>query len=300
VTELPLPGGTSSRSYLYVPADREDRLSRAAARGADALILDLEDSVPAAGKDQARQLLAGWLARQRDTDCELWVRINPPTAAEDITAIAGTLVTGVAVPKAETALLAEVCGLLAGAESAMGVAPGRFGVLPIVETARGLQSVADVAASPRVVRLGLGEADLAADLGVQLSPHRAELLPVRLQVVVAAAAAGIGAPIGPVSTDFRDLDGLRESTRALLALGFRARSAIHPAQLPVINAVFTPSEAEIARAGQLVGVFETAKRAGAGVFTHVDGTMVDVAVVRSAREILARAGMARPGADQRY
>jgi citrate lyase subunit beta / citryl-CoA lyase len=291
VTELPLPGGTSSRSYLYVPADREDRLSRAAARGADALILDLEDSVPAAGKDQARQLLAGWLARQRDTDCELWVRINPPTAAEDITAIAGTLVTGVAVPKAEPALLAE---------SAMGVAPGRFGVLPIVETARGLQSVADVAASPRVVRLGLGEADLAADLGVQLSPHRAELLPVRLQVVVAAAAAGIGAPIGPVSTDFRDLDGLRESTRALLALGFRARSAIHPAQLPVINAVFTPSEAEIARAGQLVGAFEAAKRAGAGVFTHVDGTMVDVAVVRSAREILARAGMARPGADQRY
>jgi citrate lyase subunit beta / citryl-CoA lyase len=292
VTEPPRPASTGARSYLYVPADREDRLERAAGRGADALILDLEDSVPAAGKDQARRLLAGWLARQRGTGGELWVRINPPTAAEDITATAGPLVTGVVVPKAEPALLAEVSGLLADAESAVGVAPGRFGVLPIVETARGLQSVAGVAASPRVVRLGLGEADLAADLGVQLSPDRAELLPVRLQVVVAAAAAGIGAPVGPTSTDFRDLDGLRASTRALLALGFRARSAIHPAQLPVINAVFTPSAAEVARAGQLVAAFEAANRAGAGVFTHEDGTMVDVAVVRSAREVLARAGLA--------
>lgn len=289
---MPLPGSTSSRSYLYVPADREDRLARAAARGADALILDLEDSVPAAGKDQARRLLAGWLAGQRDTDCELWVRINPPTAAEDITATVGPLVTGVVVPKAEPALLERICGLLADAESARGVAPGRFGVLPIMETARGLQSVADVAASPRVVRLGLGEADLAADLGVQLSPDRAELLPVRLQVVVAAAAAGIGAPVGPTSTDFRDFDGLRDSTRALLALGFRARTAIHPAQLPVINAVFTPSETEIARAGRLVAAFEAAQRAGAGVFTDENGMMVDVAVVRSAREILARAGLA--------
>jgi citrate lyase subunit beta / citryl-CoA lyase len=289
---MPLPGSISSRSYLYVPADREDRLARAADRGADALILDLEDSVPAAGKDQARRLLAGWLAGQRDTDCELWVRINPPTAAEDITATVGPLVTGVVVPKAEPALLAEISGLLADAESARGVAPGRFGVLPIMETARGLQSVADVAASPRVVRLGLGEADLAADLGVQLSPDRAELLPVRLQVVVAAAAAGIGAPVGPTSTDFRDVDGLRDSTRALLALGFRARTAIHPAQLPVINAVFTPSETEIARAGRLVAAFEAAQRAGAGVFTDENGMMVDVAVVRSAREILARAGLA--------
>ncbi len=289
---MSLPGSISSRSYLYVPADREDRLARAAARGADALILDLEDSVPAAGKDQARRLLAGWLAGQHDTDCELWVRINPPTAAEDITATVGPLVTGVVVPKAEPALLAEISGLLADAESARGVAPGRFGVLPIMETARGLQSVADVAASPRVVRLGLGEADLAADLGVQLSPDRAELLPVRLQVVVAAAAAGIGAPVGPTSTDFRDVDGLRDSTRALLALGFRARTAIHPAQLPVINAVFTPSETEIARAGRLVAAFEAAQRAGAGVFTDENGMMVDVAVVRSAREILARAGLA--------
>jgi citrate lyase subunit beta/citryl-CoA lyase len=289
---MSLPEGTSSRSYLYVPADRRDRLARAAARGADALILDLEDSVPAAGKDQARRLLAGWLAGQRDPGCELWIRINPVTAAEDITATVSPLVAGVVVPKAEPMLLAEVAGLLASAEAALGVAAGRFGVLPIVETARGLQSVADVAAAPRVARLGLGEADLAADLGVRLTPDRAELLPVRLQVVVAAAAAGIGAPVGPTSTDFRDFDGLRDSTRALLALGFRARTAIHPAQLPVINAVFTPSEAEITRASRLVAVFEAAQRAGAGVFTDEDGTMVDVAVVRSAREILARAGLA--------
>ncbi len=285
-------GSIRARSYLYVPANRQDRLARAAARGADALILDLEDSVPPAGKEQARQLLAHWLAGQRDPGCEVWVRINPSAAAQDIAATVSPVVTGVVVPKAEPALLAEISDLLDRAERASGLPAGRLGVLAIIETARGLQSAAAVAAAPRIVRLGLGEADLAADLGIQLGPDRAELLPVRLQIVVASAAAGTGAPVGPTSTDFRDAGQLRTSTRALLALGFRARTAIHPAQLPVINAVFTPSEAEIARASRLVAAFEAAERAGTGVFTDEDGTMVDLAVVRSAREVLARAGLA--------
>jgi citrate lyase subunit beta / citryl-CoA lyase len=256
--------------------------------------LDLEDSVPVAGKDRARQLLAGWLAGQRDPGCQLWVRINPATAAADITATVTPAVTGVVVPKADPALLAGIGGLLAARERAAGVPAGRFGVLPVIETARGLQAVTAVAQAPRVVRLGLGEADLAADLGLQLSRDRAELLPLRMQVVVASAAAGTAAPVAPTSTDFRDLAALRGSTRALLALGFRARTAIHPAQLPVINEVFTPSAAEIARAGRLVAAFEAAERAGAGVFTDEDGAMVDVAVVRAAREVLARAGLSGP------
>lgn len=286
------PGGAAARSYLYVPANRPDRLARATGRGADALILDLEDSVPAAEKDSARHLLANWLAAPGEPaggqDCELWVRVNAATAAADITATVTPLVTGVVLPKAAPALLADVHELLAGHERAIGAAAGRFRVLPIIETARGLLSAADLAAAPRVVRLGLGEADLAADLGL-LDPGPAELLPIRLQVVIASAAASAAAPAGPTSTDFRDLAGLGGSTRALLGLGFRARTAIHPAQVPVINEVFTPSPAEIARARRLVDAIEAAERDGSGVTIADDGRMIDAAVVRSAREVLARA-----------
>lgn len=279
-----------------MPADRPDLLARAAARGADALILDLEDSVPGPGKDGARRLLARWLASLGDSGepaCELWVRVNVATAAADISATVTPPVTGVVVPKAEPALLADIDELLTGQERATGVAPGLVRVLPIIETARGLLSAAAVAAAPRVVRLGLGEADLAADLRLP-GPGGAEFLPLRLQVVVASAAAGAGAPAGPTSTDFRDLAALRDSTRALLALGFRARTAIHPAQIPVINAVFTPSAAEVARAGRLVEAFESAERGGSGVTVGDDGTMIDAAVVRSAREVLARAAREAP------
>lgn len=288
-----------ARSYLYVPADRPDLLAGAARRGADALILDLEDSIPPSGKDGARRLLARWLAdlgesgEPAEAGCELWVRVNPATAAADIGATLMPLVTGVVVPKAEPELLADIDELLTGHERAIGAAAGRFGVLATIETARGLLSAAAVAAAPRVARLGLGEADLAADLRLT-APGRAELLPLRLQVVVASAAAAIGAPAGPVRTDFRDLGTLRDSTRELHALGFGARTAIHPAQVPVINAVFTPSAAEVARAGRLVETFEAAERGGSGVITGEDGTMIDAAVVRSAREVLARAALHRP------
>lgn len=127
------------------------------------------------------------------------------------------------------------------------------------------------------------------------SDSREELAPLRLQVVLASAAAGIGAPVGPTSTDFRDLLALRASTEALLRAGFRARTAIHPAQIPVINEVFSPSPEEVAQARRLVEAFE---QSPAGAMTDADGRMADVAVVRSARELLSRAGSAGRGAQR--
>ncbi|MGE5134273.1 MAG: HpcH/HpaI aldolase/citrate lyase family protein [Gemmatimonadota bacterium] len=286
---MPDQAGAAARSYLYVPADRPDRLARAAGRGADALILDLEDAVPPGGKDGARRLLAGWLAGQADPGCELWVRINPGAAAADVTAVAGPALTGVVVPKAAPDLLAEVGQLLGQREHALGLPAGRLRILPMVETAGGVLALPAIAAAPRVARLGIGEADLAADLGLQPGPGQPELLPLRLQLVLASAAQGLAAPAGPVSLDFRDPAALRESTRALLRLGFRARTAIHPAQVPVINEVFTPAPAEVEQARALVAAFDAAVRGGAGVLTGPDGRMVDAAVVRSARDVLARA-----------
>lgn len=292
---VPETAGGLARSYLYVPADRPDRMARATSRGADALILDLEDSVPPAGKPEARRLLAGWLAGQAGPSCELWVRINPGDPEADITAVAGSAVTGLVVPKADPGLLAGLDRLLSAREHALGLPAGRIRLLPMVETAGGLLSLPAIAAAPRVTRLGIGEADLAADLGIQPGPGQPEFMPLRLQIVVASAARGIAAPAGPVSLDFRDLGALAESTRALLRLGFRARTAIHPAQVPVINEVFTPAPDEVERARALVAAFEQAVRGGAGVLTDPDGAMVDVAVVRGAREILARAQRADAG-----
>ncbi|HLT09698.1 MAG TPA: CoA ester lyase [Micromonosporaceae bacterium] len=278
-----------ARSYLYVPGDRPDRLSKAMDRGADALIVDLEDSVPVAAKAAARATTADWLSRQVDRRCQVWVRVNPDSLAEDVGAVIGNTVDGIVLPKADPALVRDADRLLGDLERAQGIASA-VAVICLVETSQGLLRAAELAASPRVHRLGIGEADLLAELRIRPSEGRRELASLRLQVVVASAAAGIAAPMAPTSTDFRDLDALRESTRELMALGFRARTAIHPAQVRIINDVFTPSEDDVERARRIVAAFEAAVQRGSGVCVDDDGRMIDAAVVRSAREVLDLAG----------
>ncbi len=278
-----------ARSYLYVPGDRKDLLAKADAGDADALIVDLEDAVAVEAKAAARETVSEWLsARGGGADVvELWVRVNALSVEEDLEAVTGPNLSGVVIPKAEPALLSTVDDCLTRLEPERGVAQP-LGVIGLVETARGLLAVSEVAAGHRVRHLGIGEADLLAELRIHPSAERDELTSLRLRVVVASAAAEIGAPIAPTSTDFRDLDALRRSTTRLLALGFRARTAIHPAQLPIINDVFTPSAEQTQRARGVVTAFEAAERDGTGVVTDKDGRMVDIAVVRSAREVLER------------
>lgn len=253
-------------------------------RGADAIIVDLEDSVPVAAKAAARATSTDWLARLVDRRCQVWVRVNPDSLAEDVGAVVGHNVDGIVLPKADPALVRDADGLLGDLEREHGVSA--VAVMCLVETSQGLLRAAELATLPRVHRLGIGEADLLAELRIRPSDGRRELTSLRLQIVVASAAAGIAAPAAPTSTDFRDLDALRESTRELMALGFRARTAIHPAQVPVINDVFTPSEDEVERARRIVAAFEAAVERGSGVCVDDDGRMIDVAVVRSAREVL--------------
>jgi citrate lyase subunit beta / citryl-CoA lyase len=272
----------SPRSYLYVPADRPTKFDRAVGSAADALILDLEDSVAPNRKAAAREALGEWLARRRPTARQLWVRINPEEVAADIAAAVTDAVTGVVVPKAEPELLEEVDRVL----STHSDRP--VGLIPLIETARGLLSVDRVATASRVQRLGLGEVDLSAELGVKLSDSGSELDPLRLRIVLACAGARISPPVGSTSRDFRDLESLRVSTTRLLRLGFRARTMIHPAQAAVVNDVFTPTTDEVAEASRIVQDFERAQGEGRGAGTGADGTMIDLAVVRSARDVIAR------------
>ncbi len=285
-------GGTgtgSPRSYLYVPGGQAERLEKAPGRGADALILDLEDAVAPQNKTAARELVGGRIQGHPGFADSVWVRINADEPAADIAAI-GAPIAGVMAPRAERALLGEVDGLLSARERDLGLTAGTLAVIPLIETARGLLDAVDLASAPRTVRLAIGRADLAGELGLGIDPEGPEFRTILLQLVIASSAAGISSPVAPTSTDFRDLDALRASTEQLLRLGYRGRTAVHPAQLPVINEVFTPSHEEVQRAERLVAAFDEAERKGSGVTVDENGRMVDAAVVRSAREVLERAG----------
>lgn len=250
VTRTPTP-----RSLLYVPADRADHLAKVHGRGADGIILDLEDAVTLDHKPLARQTAAAWLAENPETNLTVWVRVTVEEPQADVEAIAAP-VTAVMVPKAEVDSIRAVEALLDAREKELGVAPGSFAIVPLIETARGLLDAQQLAALQRVSRLAIGRADLAGELGLSVDPEGPEFRSLMLGLVVASSAAGIAAPIAPTSTDFRDLEALRISTEQLLRLGFRGRTAVHPAQLATINDVFTPSEDEVVEATALVEAFE--------------------------------------------
>ncbi|WP_433533173.1 HpcH/HpaI aldolase/citrate lyase family protein [Micromonospora sp. CA-263727] len=281
-----------ARSYLYVPGDRADLLHKALGRGADALVVDLEDAVALARKEQARETVTAHL-RATPAAVAHWVRINSDQVEADL-AVLGAAVAGVWVPKAEPELLHEVDRALLAAERRLDLPERTFRVVALIETARGVLTCAQVAAAPRVLRLGIGEADLAGELGLQPDADRTEFTAIRSQVVVASAAARIAPPVGPVETALRDPERLERTTRALLRQGFRARSAVHPGQLATINGVFTPTVEEVATARRVLDALHRAERDGSGVAVGDDGRLVDRAVVRGAAEVLSRAG----GADR--
>lgn len=288
----PPSNGDVMRSYLYVPGDQPDKMAKALRSGADGLILDLEDAVAPTAKIRARTMIIDFVASTTAPNPELWVRINQGALGlDDVTAIVGAVggsLAGLYVPKVtDSAMVRAVDEVLRPLELFAQLEPGLIRVSALLETAGGILDARRIARSPRVMRLAIGEADLAAELGVELTPgDERELLLARSMLVLASAEAGIEAPVGPVSTDFRDLDALRLSTVALRRMGFRGRAAIHPAQIPVINDVFTPTDDDVTRSRRIVELYDTSIAEGSGVCLNDDGKMIDEAVARSARRIV--------------
>ncbi|MBD5785016.1 CoA ester lyase [Cellulosimicrobium terreum] len=276
-------------TLLYVPADRPDRVVKALASPADVVLVDLEDAVAPARKDEARANVVGLLDESVDIDLAargVQVRVNHPTTpwhTDDVEALAGLpLAVGVRAPKVESP--DEVRALAAAL-------PGRALHL-LVESALGVERAFELAtASPQVASLGLGEADLRSDLRVD---DEDGLTWARSRIVNAARAAGLSSPAMSAYTHVRDLDGLAASCRSGRALGFCGRTAIHPAQLGTIRDAFLPTQDEVARSREVVDRVGDAAASGSGVVTLPDGTFLDVAMVERARAVLALAARRPP------
>lgn len=280
-----------ARSFLYVPADRPELIQKALASDADAVILDTEDGVAPSNRQIAFEHACASVAREEETrGPERWVRLHPELAAH-VQDLKGPGLRGLVVPEADDpAYLFDLATRL-GSSDLTGTAERKAGLalLPLIESARGLQRLGEICGSPGVLRVGMGEADLRADLGLDPGDDELELLPHRTAVVAASAAARLAPPIGSTSTDFRDLDRLRVTTNRLRRLGFRGRTAIHPDQLTIVNQIFTPSSDELAHARDVLDAFEQLQRDGRGAGVAADGTMIDEAVVRAARNTIRRA-----------
>jgi citrate lyase subunit beta / citryl-CoA lyase len=278
------------RSLLYVPANVKKFIDGAAKRGADAIILDLEDAVPAAERLGARKALREKAQTVAAQGADIVVRINRPwrQAVLDLEAAVWPEVQALALTKIDSAdhvrLIDEVVSEL---EAERGIAPGTIVFSVMIETAAAWFKMAEIAASsPRNVAMVLGGEDFALDVGMLPTPE-AYFLP-KQTLAIAARAAGI-MPLGFIGTvaDYKDLDGFKDTVIRSRGLGFMGASVVHPAQIPILNEHFSPSAAEVASAEKIVAAYEQATAAGRGSIA-VDGKMIDVPVVIRAEALLAR------------
>lgn len=278
-----------ARTFLFVPADRPERHARALATGAGGVIVDLEDAVAPERKAAARAgLAASFAALPAGDRSRLMVRINAsgtPWHGDDC-ALAGELlasglIAGVMLPKAErVADLLELAKVL-----------GPEGLLvPLIESAAGLAAVDGIAAAPQVLRLAFGNLDFQADLGLACDADEAELVPVRLALLLASRRAGLPAPIDGVTPDWRNAPRLAADAARARRGGFGAKLCIHPDQVAPVHAALGPSAEELAWARR---VTEAVGAAGGGVVS-LDGRMVDAPVLRLAQRLLALDAQAPP------
>jgi citrate lyase subunit beta/citryl-CoA lyase len=284
------------RSFLFVPGNKPSWIEKSVRSGADALIIDLEDSVPPDQKVEAREIVRsklGWLAEQRQ---RTWVRINRSPHLydfDDILAVVGHDVEGIVISKpCGPEDVDTVSSMLSEAEYRKGVAIGHTQVVPLLETARSLQfayEIAQRARVPAIVGATAKNADVARALGTVWSAEGRETLYLKSRVVMAARAAG-KLPIGGVWQQVHDLDGLRASAERDRALGMSGELLLHPSNVPTVNELYAPSAEQVAFYVGMIAALEKAQAQGRAS-TIYDGEHIDIAHVKTAREIieLARA-----------
>ena len=283
------------RSALFVPADRLDRLTKALELPADALIVDLEDSVTATVKEQARQHVRA-LTQARPTGTpQLCVRINALAQrrlADDLAAAVGPALLAVLVPKVDSVAEIETLdAALSLLEAERGLAVGSVRIWPLIESARAVLAAAAIAAvSPRIAYMGGGTArggDLAGSIGFVYSADGWETLYLRSKILIDVRAAGVPCPMTGVVTDIDDLAGVRRFATRSRSLGYEGMMVIHPNHLAIANEVFGVSAEEHASARATLEALDRAEAANLGAVAH-DGRMLDAAMRASAEATVAR------------
>lgn len=262
-----------ARSLLFVPGNRPERFAKALASGADAVVLDLEDAVPAAAKPEARSAIAQQWGVLKVAVAPVVVRINAPASEAgeaDLAWLRGLEgVAAVMLPKAEAA--AHVGLVIQAAPQAA--------VLPLIESAAGYAALAEVAGAPGVLRLAVGNIDFAADVGLRCSEDERELAPLRFAVAVQTRLARLAPAIDGVTVAFDDEARLRTDTQRALSFGFGGKLCIHPRQVAVVHDAMRPTDDELAWARRVLD----ADAAAQGAAVQLDGRMVDLPVVLQAR-----------------
>lgn len=286
------------RSLLFAPGNHPRRREKAFRVGADGVILDLEDAVPAAEKLETRPAVReAVLARPADRTW-LFVRINglrTDFALGDLEVVVVPGLDGVMLPKTESATdVGIVDWLLAQLEREAGLEVGRIEIYPILETAAGLLAAREIGtASGRVRRLGFGVADFTLDTRMEWSAANPFLQAAAGGLVVLSRACGLEPPLDTIHADLRDLDGLHAEAVQARQLGFQGKSCIHPDQVRIVNEVFTPTAAEIEEAREVYDAFRAAESAGSAAI-QVRGRFVDYPIAERARrtlELAAGAGV---------
>jgi len=273
---------SAPRSFLYVPADRSDLFVKAARSGADAVILDLEDAVIPSRRTDARLAVSDWLRSVDATDApQWWCRLDPTELDHSAKVLSSPALSGVLLAKVDIGTLDRMADLLTQVDRSSALQ-----IIGLVETAATHANLNEVARHRVLTTLGIGEVDLLADLGITAHDGTASVINgLRLEVVRQCAAAGLRPPVAPTSTDFNDTSAFTRSTALLRDLGFGARTAVHPRQIPVIHEELNPTPEAVAEARNLLARFDAAH----GAVTLDDhGRLIDAAVMRQAQNILAR------------
>ncbi len=282
------------RSFLFVPGSRESWLDKVAGAGADALILDLEDSVPLDAKVLARELVASRIAALAAAGQRVYVRINRSPfmySMEDLLAVARPGLEGIVLSKPNGAEDVDMAAMMvAEAELRNGLAAGSVGLVPTLETARSIQFAHDIALRPRVTAIACAAArngDVARSVGFQWTREGLESLHFKSAAVVAARAAG-KMPLTGLWQEVHDIEGLKQAAAANRRLGFVGEMILHPSNVAPVNAIYSPSDEDVAYYRGMIDAFDRAQGEGRAAVIY-DGEHIDYAHVKTAREIVEQA-----------
>jgi citrate lyase subunit beta/citryl-CoA lyase len=285
-----------NRSFLFAPGNVARRVEKALTLEADAVIVDLEDSVATAEKAATRKAVAAALERPRRP--RGYVRVNAPSSVfchGDLVQTLHPRVDGVVLPKVESAAdLHAIDWLIWNLERDLGIAEGSLDLIPQIETAAGVQRIDRIVQARnlrpykgpwRVKRVAFGAADYAHELGLTVGPDEAELADARARIVLASRAVGMENPLDSPWFDFKDSAGFARALERSRRGGFQGRLCVHPDQLAPVNAAYLPSADELARAERIVAAFRQAEARGEAA-VQVDGQMVDYPVAYRAQALI--------------